>query len=56
MCTDKILDIKAEITSHQEEKFAKIQEMDGISPSDIIRSLSLERNREKVFKAGEGAG
>ena len=32
MCTEQILDIRAEITSHHEEKFAKIQEMDGITP------------------------
>lgn len=30
--------------------------MDGISPSDVLESLSLDKNRKKVFKAGEGAG
>ena len=30
--------------------------MDGISPSDVMQSLSVELNRERCFKAGEGAG
>ena len=30
--------------------------MDGLTPHDFIHSLSLEKNREKVFQAGEGAG
>jgi hypothetical protein len=31
-------------------------DLDGISPSDIYESLDLEKNRNMVFKAGEGAG
>ena len=31
-------------------------EMDGISPSDIIKSLNIEQNIKNVFQAGEGAG
>jgi len=30
--------------------------MDGYSPDDFIESLSLDKNRKKVFRAGEGAG
>jgi 1-phosphatidylinositol-4-phosphate 5-kinase len=30
--------------------------LDGISPEDMMKSLSLEENRNMVFKAGEGAG
>lgn len=30
--------------------------MDNISPEDVINSLSLEANRNMVFKAGEGVG
>ena len=30
--------------------------MDGIKPSDLMKSLSMEENRQNVFKAGEGAG
>ena len=30
--------------------------MDGISPLDVMTSLSVEMNRHMVFKAGQGAG
>ena len=30
--------------------------MDGITPLDMIESLSLAKNRDRVFKAGEGSG
>ena len=30
--------------------------MDGLHPQEFIDSLSVEKNREKVFMAGEGAG
>ena len=30
--------------------------LDGIMPEDMMKSLSLEKNRNMVFKAGEGAG
>ena len=30
--------------------------MDGISYDDLIKSLDVTFNREKVFNAGEGAG
>ena len=31
-------------------------ELDQISPQQMINSLSLEENRNMVFRAGEGAG
>ena len=30
--------------------------LDNISPADMMKSLSVELNRNMVFKAGEGAG
>lgn len=30
--------------------------MDGISPQQVIASLHVEKNRRRLFKAGEGAG
>ena len=30
--------------------------MDGLTPQDILESLSLEKNIQNVFKAGQGAG
>jgi len=30
--------------------------MDGISPADLKKSLSIEENRRMIFNAGEGAG
>ena len=31
-------------------------EIDGVDPKDIMTSLAIEKNREMVFKAGQGAG
>ena len=31
-------------------------QMDNITPEDILQSMSLNANREKLFEAGEGAG
>jgi hypothetical protein len=31
-------------------------ELDKIKPQDIMESLALEKNREMVFKAGQGTG
>ena len=44
------------IISYKEELFAEIMKLDGIMPEDMMKSLSLEKNRNMVFKAGEGAG
>ena len=30
--------------------------LDGIKPKDIISSLDVRKNRNMIFKAGEGAG
>jgi len=43
------IQLQADIVSHEEDKFQVIQEMDGIHPSDITTSLSLEENRNMVF-------
>jgi hypothetical protein len=48
--------INGKMTSHEENKFAIIQSLDGITPSDIASSLQVDKNRRKVFQAGEGAG
>ena len=29
---------------------------DGISPEDIMKSMNLEKNVDRIFSAGEGAG
>ena len=50
------LRISSEIISHDEEKFAEIMKMDGINPKEVMASLQVEKNRRKLFKAGEGAG
>jgi len=31
-------------------------EMDNIKPSDVMKSLNLEKNIKQIKKAGEGAG
>jgi 1-phosphatidylinositol-4-phosphate 5-kinase len=31
-------------------------DLDNVKPEDIYSSLDLEKNRNMVFKAGEGAG
>ena len=31
-------------------------EIDGVDRKDIMTSLAIEKNREMVFKAGQGAG
>jgi 1-phosphatidylinositol-4-phosphate 5-kinase len=55
---DKIskLNLRATIVSYREEKFAELLELDKIKPEDLMESLSLDKNRNMVFKAGEGAG
>ena len=48
--------VKASIKSYEDAKFAQIMFMDNIKPEDVIKSLSLEKNRNMVFRAGEGVG
>jgi hypothetical protein len=50
------IQLSSTIHSYKEDLFAEIMKLDGITPEDMIKSLSLERNRNMVFKAGEGAG
>ena len=50
------INVKAEIISYQSSKFEKLRLLDSISNEQIMESLSLTKNRSRVFKAGEGAG
>lgn len=50
------INISAQITSYDDEKFLRILKLDNISFDEVMQSLSLESNRQNVFKAGEGAG
>ena len=50
------ISITSEIISHAEDKFAKIIKLNGLKPEDIMESLIISENMDKVFKAGEGAG
>jgi hypothetical protein len=35
--------------SYEEDKFGIIQALDNIAPKDIASSLSVDKNRRKVF-------
>jgi 1-phosphatidylinositol-4-phosphate 5-kinase len=48
--------LKSTFQSYEDEKFAKLMKLDNIAPKDMMKSLSLEDNRNMVFRAGEGAG
>jgi hypothetical protein len=48
--------MKAEMISYAESSFATLRKLDGIKSSDILESLSLQKNRNMIFRAGEGAG
>ena len=48
--------MKARMISYADPLFEELLKLDGIQPSDIIKSLSLEDNRNMIFQAGEGAG
>jgi 1-phosphatidylinositol-4-phosphate 5-kinase len=50
------IDFRSTIQSYEDQKFDEIQKLDGISPEDLMKSLSMEDNRNCVFTAGEGAG
>ena len=53
---DKNIKIQSKFRSYMDDKFAIIMELDNITPEDIIKSLNIEENRDKVFDAGEGSG
>ena len=50
------LDVNCQIVAHQFEKFQIILNADNIGYMDLFKSLDVQENRSKVFKAGEGAG
>lgn len=50
------MSIKAEFISHCDEIFEEIRQLDNISSKDILDSLCIDKNRTRVFKAGQGAG
>ena len=57
MATDSgNIELYSTIMSYREDSFAELMELDGIKPEDMMESLSLDKNRNMVFKAGEGAG
>ena len=43
------INLKSTFKSYENEKFAKLMEMDNIKPQDMMKSLSLEDNRNMVF-------
>jgi len=50
------LRLKSEIICYQNSKFEQLRLLDKISNDDIRKTLSVELNRKRVFKAGEGSG
>ena len=48
--------LKSTFESYEDKKFARLMELDSISPQEMMKSLSLDDNRNMVFQAGEGAG
>ena len=53
---DLNLNLKCQITAHQFDKFQMLLKFDNITYMDLFKSLDVQENRSKVFKAGEGAG
>lgn len=50
------MEFKCTVTSVFHHKFAKICDMDGLTQEQLVKSLDVVKNKEKVFQAGEGAG
>ena len=50
------LNIKSDLTAHCLQKFKILLELDGITENEIWDSLSLLKNRNNVFTAGESQG
>ena len=50
------INLSSTMKSYCEELFSELMLLDGISPEDLMTSLSLNENHDMVFKAGEGAG
>lgn len=49
-------DVNLTITGYAPSKFKEIMEIDGISYNDMIYSLKVDINRDRIFKAGQGSG
>ena len=50
------LKIRSQIVSHRQATFQYLLQLDGLGSEEIQESLSVIKNRHRVFKAGEGAG
>jgi len=44
------------IVGYYIDNFAKLRKSDGITRIKVLKSLTPERNRSSVFKAGEASG
>lgn len=53
---EKDIQFKCVVKALYHEKFAMIREMDKITVQQLLDSLSISKNQEKVFQAGESAG
>lgn len=51
-----VVNQKVVILAHDPKTFQQIRELDGITSQDVEASLSCEKNREMVFKAGQNSG
>lgn len=52
----RVLKVKAQFTSHFNQKFSAIRVLDRISHIDMINSLALDLNRSAIFQAGQSSG
>ena len=53
---DQKIQYRCSVKALYHEKFALIRELDKINIEHLLESLSIEKNQEKVFQAGESAG
>jgi len=54
--TGTMINLKGGIDFFQPEKFARMMELGGVTKGDLLFSLDVGRNRDSIFKAGQGAG
>jgi 1-phosphatidylinositol-4-phosphate 5-kinase len=52
----KKLNLKARIQCYNTDSFAKIMQLCGVTPAEVMRSLDTELNRNSIFKSGQGSG
>ena len=52
----KNIKTKCKVIFHQRKKFETIMKYDGITSEDIMNSMNIEKNIDRIFSAGEGAG